>query len=243
MGWTDGAPLVLLLALCIRAKFVPCPVDPSRAAREHRRLYVATCDTRSGWKEFIALKVWNVTGHQLRTRGRVHMKNVCTGKNWGEHGYLTKPLIYLSYVRRLKRISSEAAPIYVILMDSDTMWAVNDVETIWNKFDCARGQKDVVLSTEMSCWVGRYCTKGDLARWYSKEVIKGTPSYSPFANSGIVMGSLPGIERMLQYVVTHNKSYYITYTKKHKFDDQYAIADYAIKVRAGLRDSVLAGGG
>ena len=35
---------------------------------------------------------------------------------------------------------------------------------------------------------------------------------------------------MLEYVVAHNKSYYITYTKKHKFDDQYAIADYAIKI-------------
>ncbi len=158
------------------------------------------------------------------------MTNVCTGRNWGEHGYLTKPLIYLDYVRQLRRHSTAASPIYVILMDSDTMWAVNDVSTIWNKFDCARGTKDVVLSTEMSCWVGRYCTKEDIARWYNKEVIKGTPSYSPFANSGILMGGLPGIQRMLEYVVAHNKSYYITYTKKHKFDDQYAIADYAIKV-------------
>ena len=43
-------------------------------------------------------------------------------------------------------------------------------------------------------------------------------------------GEVSKIQKMLEYVVAHNKSYYITYTKKHKFDDQYAIADYAIKV-------------
>eukprot|EP01033_Poteriospumella_lacustris_P003028 gene3028-2217_t len=35
---------------------------------------------------------------------------------------------------------------------------------------------------------------------------------------------------MLDYVVVNNRSYYTTYGRKHKFDDQYAIADYAIKV-------------
>ena len=178
--------LVILISHAV-SKFLPCPVV-SKSTPEHRRLFVATCDTRSGWKEFVALKVWNSTGTLLRTQG-VQMSNVCTGKNWGMHGYLTKPLIYLDYVRRMRQLSTPTAPIYVILMDSDTMWSVNDVSTIWNKFDCARGTKDVVLSTEMSCWVGRYCTKEDLARWYNKEVIKGTPSYSPFANSGIVMGT------------------------------------------------------
>ena len=46
----------------------------------------------------------------------------------------------------------------------------------------------------------------------------------------LTTGEVSKIQKMLEYVVAHNKSYYITYTKKHKFDDQYAIADYAIKV-------------
>jgi hypothetical protein len=37
------------------------------------------------------------------------------------------------------------------------------------------------------------------------------------------------IQALLEYVVTHNQSYFITYHKL-KFDDQYAIADYAINV-------------
>lgn len=55
-------------------------------------------------------------------------------------------------------------------------------------------------------------------------------SYSPFVNSGVVMGKISEIVKMLDYVVVNNRSYYTTYGRKHKFDDQYAIADYAIKV-------------
>jgi hypothetical protein len=204
-------------------KYQPCTPKPHQ---ENRRLYVATCDTRSGWKEFMALKVWNTSSYVLQKKG-LNMRNVCTGKNWGRHGYLTKPLIYLDFVSKLSGTSTAKSPAYVILMDSDTFWSVDDISKIWNKFDCARGQKEVVLSTEMSCWVGRYCTKEDLQRWYSRP--QDTPSYSPFANSGIIMGRVDKVQKMLSYVVTHNKSYYIKYTKL-KFDDQYAIADYSINV-------------
>lgn len=187
---------------------------------------MATCDSRSGWKEFQALKIWNVTGVALRKQG-IYMENVCKGQNWGLHGFLTKPLLYLQFIKKLLSSSKNPSLVNIILMDSDTFWAVDDVSTIWNKFDCARGEKEVVLSTEMSCWVGRFCTKEDIQRWYSNAHL--TPSYSPFANSGVVIGSAAKIQKMLEYVIAHNQSYYIKYHKL-KFDDQYAIADYAINV-------------
>lgn len=43
------------------------------------------------------------------------------------------------------------------------------------------------------------------------------------------MGEKKGVEDMLDFVVKNNQSYYTTYVK-HKFDDQFAIADYSIKV-------------
>jgi len=193
-------------------------------------LYVATCDTRSGWKEFQALKTWNASGHPLRQRSGVSMRNVCAGRNWGAlGGFLTKPLLYLDFIKSLPQTSPSGGTVHVILMDSDTFWASDDVSAIWNKYDCARGDKHLVLSTEMSCWVGRYCTQEDLHRWYNST--PSTPSYSPYANSGIVMGLASTVQRMLEYVLAHNKSYYITYFK-NKFDDQYAYADYAINVRS-----------
>lgn len=205
-------------------KYEPCRIQTHD---EKRKLFVATCDTRSGFKEFNALKTWNMTGQELRKEG-VSMINICSGKHWATNGFLTKPLIYLEYVKKLVLLSTSESPIYVILMDSDTFWAVNNLSTIWNKFDCARGSKEIVLATEMSCWLGRYCTSEDLSQWYNQ--IELTPSFSPFVNSGVIMGSVLTVQKMLDYVVTHNASYYITTIKKKKFDDQLAIADYALKV-------------
>ena len=42
---------------------------PNNHHGDKRKLYVATCDTRGGWKEFQALKVWNATGLSLRQEG------------------------------------------------------------------------------------------------------------------------------------------------------------------------------
>ncbi len=173
-----------------------------------------------------ALKVWNITSQKLASQN-VPIENVCRGQNWGKNGYLTKPILYLDYVDRILSKSSNPSSVYVILMDSDTFWAVTDLQTIWRKYDCVRGKKDIILSTEMSCWVGRYCTEEDLVRWYNKSQIY--PSFSPFANSGVLMGSAIKIKKLLEYVVLNNQSYYITYFKR-KFDDQYAIADYAINI-------------
>lgn len=191
-----------------------------------RKLVIATCDTRSGYKEFHAMKVWNVTGSLLRRDGLL-MTNVCKGENWGMLGFLTKPLLYARFLEKyLTR--PNAKKIHAILMDSDTFWSVASVGRIWANYDCARDGKDLVISTEMSCWVGRYCNQTDIDRCYSDTT--KMVSYSPFANSGVVMGRVDEVVKMLDYVVAHNRSYYTTYGRKHKFDDQYAIADYAIKV-------------
>ena len=217
--------LICLLLIFVEGstvKYTPCPM---KTEPETRKLFIATCDTRSGWKEFQAMKLWNVTGEYLRKDG-IHMKNVCKGENWGKYGFLTKPLIYLNYIKSLMTLS-DASLTHIVLMDSDTFWSVGSAKKVWNKYDCARGNKNVVISTEMSCWVGRYCQQADLDRWYSN--LKLVPSYSPFVNSGVVMGQLSSVAKMLEYVITNNQSYYTTYVK-HKFDDQYAIADYGINI-------------
>lgn len=187
-----------------------------------RNLHVMTCDTRSGWKEFNALKLWNVTGWSLKNEG-LRMVNVCSGENWGKLGFLTKPLRYLSVLKDLKKENTHA-----ILMDSDTYWSAMSVGHIWENYDLARANKNLVVSTEMSCWVGRYCVQADLDRWYNSP--ENIPSYSPFVNSGVLMGKVDSLIKMLEFVVVNNKSYFTTYGNKHKFDDQLAIADYALNV-------------
>lgn len=158
------------------------------------------------------------------------MANVCYGKEW--KGFLTKPSTYL---RNLEEIVSDPANAntknYALLMDSDTMWATNSLSRLWHKFDCARKSKDLVVSTEMSCWIGQYCTKENITRWYSD--VSQTPSYSPFVNSGLVMGKVSALIDMLRYIIVNNGSYFLYAPhrqNKYLFDDQYAMSDYAISV-------------
>jgi hypothetical protein len=62
--------LLIALALVCRVAGMSDVVDRNRDYHscpmsdqpEPRILHVATCDTRSGWREFMALKWWNVTG-------------------------------------------------------------------------------------------------------------------------------------------------------------------------------------
>lgn len=62
-GFTIIHPILMILLLQfihlnlfgLSEKFQPCPLTN---VIENRKLYVATCDTRSHWKEFQAMKVW-----------------------------------------------------------------------------------------------------------------------------------------------------------------------------------------
>ena len=67
--------------------------------------------------------------------------------------------------------------------------------------------------------IQRYCTDEDIVKYYNNT--GSTPSFSPFLNSGLVMGSITGIRTMLEYVIKNNASYFIKHVKT-KFDDQYA---------------------
>ena len=138
-------------------KYLSCPMS---ASIEVRDLIIATCDTE---KKIQATKVWNVTSSHLRDEGALVI-NVCRAKPW--NGFLTKPIMYLKFLNTLPIKSSRNGTVHAILTDSDTMWSAGSIAKIWNKYDCARGNKSIVMSTEMSCWVGRYCTTEDMYRWY-----------------------------------------------------------------------------
>jgi hypothetical protein len=214
---------VIIYVNFVELKYIPCP---PKQGKEDRKLIVATCDTRSGWKEFHAMKLWNVTGHHLSQEG-LSMKNVCKGENWGRLGFLTKPLLYLNYIKTfLNDPSVDIKKTHIILMDSDTFWSARNIEHIWYNYDCARGDKNLLLSTEMSCWVGRYCNQTDIDRWYSDP--SKFLSYSPFVNSGVVMGRIDSMAKMLNHVIVNNQSYWTTYGRKYKFDDQLAYVDYGL---------------
>ena len=202
------------------------PECPYSFASHDRKLFVAMCDSRGGIRGLSFTKLWNITGQNLRDQG-ASMVNVCYNYvEYGKHGTLTKPLLFNDYIKKNLLQKPHSDLYYVILMDSDTYWSIDSLQRLWNLYDCARNNKNVVISSEMNCWIGRYCSEEDVQKWFPD--LPYIPSYSPFLNSGIVMGKAYDVSFMLDYVINNNQSYYVQAKYKQKFDDQLAIADYAL---------------
>mmetsp|Transcript_24797 Transcript_24797/g.25018 ORF Transcript_24797/g.25018 Transcript_24797/m.25018 type:complete len:364 (+) Transcript_24797:55-1146(+) len=217
--------ILMLFAFGIKesSSLIGCDIT---SVDQNRKLTVATCDSRSGIKGFNALRAWNISGDTLHRKG-LSMKNVCSGVDWGKFGFLTKPMRYYEYMQKTLRESNDVNNEYFLLMDSDTFWSSLDINHIWRNFDCARGNKTVVAATEMQCWIGRYCSASDVETYYNNSGV--TSSYSMFLNSGVIIGQALKLSKMLHHIISNNQSYYITF-KKHKFDDQFAFAHYALKI-------------
>ena len=215
--------ILLLYPSVIKAQFHSCSREKN--SDDRRLLFITTCETHSSSG---ALKRLNITLNPLVLDGASFV-NSCSGRRWIE--FLTKPTAYLAYINEL--LSDTAYPdksqIYVILIDSDVFWSIDSLRTIWHKYDCARGVKDIVVSTEMSCWVGQFCNQSVIDHFYPN--LSSTPSYSPFVNSGVIMGSAMKVKKMLEYMLDHKSSYKtVRFKRPIIFDDQLALTDYAMRV-------------
>lgn len=196
-----------------------------------RILHVAACDSR--WGHAVE-DVYNLTSQKMlrnaKIKGNLVISNVCAKLNWKALGFLTKPLKYLNYARTvLQDTASSQDEHLIIFSDSDTFWSVDEVEKIFQRYDCARGGKELVMATESTCWVGRYCTADDMQTYYSKV---SAPSYSAFVNSGLLMGTPAALAHMFAEIVSNNGSAFIPkYQGAMKYDDQMAFVQYYHKHR------------
>jgi hypothetical protein len=197
----------------------------------HRELHILICDTFGNQSHLnTATNLWNITSQNLWSNG-VIMKNICDGRSW-DHGSLTKSIAYLQYTSSLlddvRRTNlNHIDKLHVMLMDSNTFWSVDNIQQIWDRYDCARGDKEILVSSEM----GYHGNPSHINRLYGKTV--QAPTYSSFVNSGVIMGKAIFIEEMLRFIVAHNQSYY-SHDGHHDQHDQHAISDYTLRVAPGL---------
>jgi hypothetical protein len=137
------------------------------------------------------------------------------------------------------------ANVFAILMDSDTLFSnALSAQQIFDRYDCAieaydavqgtvAGSRSLLMSTETSCWIGQYCTPANISHWYSTTV----PSAAPFANSGVMMGRMTELTAMLEHVIAHQDDYFLIAPHRQNrvlFDDQFAYADYCLRVMPRL---------
>lgn len=219
----------ILLIACAKPNTMCKEVSENRTYPE-RKLYILCFEGRPDYLFHKYIDIWKWTTLNLHSEESVTVKVVRA--RWDSKSlrkFLTKPINYLKSVEEAIRIEKENGrkidDAHVMLVDSDTLFSNPNVDDIWQRYDCARQGKSVVVATEVNCWIGRYCSEADVNTWY-----KSTPeAYSVFVNSGAIMGTLSAVREMLLNVTTSSAMYFLGTHKGVQFDDQYAITVYAME--------------
>ena len=219
--------LMMAFVGCTKIDAPDCSSVNVNVNHQKRKLYIAACESKWGPEVSDA---YNITSFNMIRKAHAEHKqveiiNVCANLNWKKLGFLTKPLKYLNYAKEvLKDTEGTDIDATIIFSDSDTFWNVGSVDQIFQKYDCIRHGKELVMATESTCWVGRYCTEEDMKRFYSGV---SAPSYSAFVNSGLLIGSPLRLYDMFSEIVERNGSAFIPkYKGTMKYDDQMAFVQY-----------------
>ena len=181
--------------------------------------------------------MWNISSFDMRQEGIV-VKNICSkGVTWND--FFTKLEEYLKYVKdqiHVHETDGRSNSIYAVLMDSDTLFSgAASVSKLWIPYDCITLMKpQIVVATETSCWIGRFCTPENITEYYP--AFKTAPSYSPFINSGVIMGPMKQLATMLSYIIDNKSKYFMFAPHKNVWlhDDQFALTDYCLKVNPAV---------
>eukprot|EP01041_Mallomonas_annulata_P006473 gene6473-13072_t len=193
-----------------------------------RKLHLITCETENPNKaNNPQLASWNISSEYFTRVENISRINACTGKSWAKYRFLSKPIFYRDILQTLIANSTNISQEYVIMMDSDTIFRSNiTLSEIFSKFDKISAGKNIVISSEMSCYVGSRCSSKEVSTWYPNANI--SEGNSIFLNSGLMMGKAISFIPVLDYIIEHNKDYDIT--KRGKFEDQKAFTDYTFRL-------------
>jgi hypothetical protein len=157
----------------------------------------------------------------LNSHSSTIVKNACAGMHW--KGFQTKLQAYATFVQKAPPTS------HALVIDADTFFnkiTEDFLSSIFSVYDCVRGQKDIVVSSEMNCWIGRYCNKDDIDHLYLNHLqSQNFSSFSPFVNSGVIIGSVKALAKMFAYA-TSPESLQKFRGLTRKYDDQWAITEY-----------------
>lgn len=219
-----------------------------------KRLYIFCVQSGNGYKfhrymltfitsvsELTSINITNKTNfnvnlfNNLNSNHNNHNNNNLKLKilqvNWDSKSslkFLTKPLAYLTEINEIiknnKLNNEDINDSYGLLVDSDILWSNYTLMEIWNKYESTRNNKPIVVSSELNCWIGKFCSKEDIQHVYFSKTETG---YSSFINSGAIIGTISSLQHMLQNLTTDYKLYFLKTDKGYVYDDQYAFSLYA----------------
>lgn len=196
-----------------------------------RHIYIFVMDSRKGKSLFEYMTPWILSTSKLKEASNVHMIHV--GNKWDRKSdakFYAKPLNYLRYanaaIEAEKTAGRDPNKAYAMLLDSDIFWSNPSVDELFQRYECSRNGRDLVVSTELNCWLGRYCKLSDVQQLYAT-----TPNaYSVFVNSGAMIGTIQSIQLLLSNITESKDMYFIENgIGRRKYDDQFAVSVYALE--------------
>jgi hypothetical protein len=170
---------------------------------------------------------------------KITYASVCEGKPYGtpdaSSGDPTKlitmkPYWGLKYLKENKNELCEEKNNYVMVLDSDMWWNANSLSKVWEVYDSERKGKDILVSSQDFCWVGRPCKREDFQIFYANPSHDLADPFSIFYNAGAYLGPFGKVAKMFEWMLANLDSYRALVPKGNPFDDQYAITAYATLV-------------
>jgi len=166
---------VLLLVLCVKGgladstevekifpNYTPCP-SSAASASDPRRLYVSTFKTGNDSalekKFFLEGQGFNNSGGASAHNGGLQdIRIVGQTLRFWKKKFFYHPFSSLQYVReaiaRENALGNDPNDAYSLHVDYDTVLTGTSMARLWEKFDCARRGKPILLAGETGCLAG-----------------------------------------------------------------------------------------
>ena len=181
--------------------------------------HVVACDT-AGSKSPFGLCDGQGVRADCSERLESHFRrplNVCANLTW--HGYGWKLKQFAKYAAelasRVPRSKDKCEPVLLLLDGNDVILnkhvSARELERRFRAYG-----KQVLFSSETTCWVGRICSDKDIAAYYSHPGFDGS-TVSPYINSAL-MGTAAALAEVLHTVAAAEND-------TDTFDDQKALTE------------------
>ena len=106
------------------------------------------------------MTAWILSTTKLRESPNVHMIHV--EPKWNANSaakFLAKPTHYYKQVNAAifneQTAGRKIENAYGMLLDSDIFWSDPTLNELFQRYECTRNGRDLVVSTELNCWLGK----------------------------------------------------------------------------------------
>lgn len=200
----------------------------STVLAEDRCLHILICDDRPEVARRAADTIFTPALKSNSDNLKVTHSSICEGKPTDQK--MMKAFYTLQYVKENANKLCDISQNYVLVLDTDMWWNSNSLSKLWTVYDNERKNKDVLVSSQDYCWIGRNCKREDFQDYFPNPSHEDSDPYSMFYNAGAIMGSFAKVGKMFKWMVDQGDLFGVQYPKGNLYDEQYAVTAYSTTV-------------